>query len=308
MTRRRATATNRSPAAAKPRQVVYRATVTTNTVARRRTDPRASSAARRSTVSRPLSVAPRQTKKSRVPARQAKRPTTRHSLLVAGSWLVATLLLLTSVYFLTKKVFLVTQVYCTVNQSTTPCSQSMVDTLQTMIGQPLFFNNFDQQLQALWSLQTPFSRATYAKVLPGTLYLNFDFNPAAYQLAVNGQIFTFDQAGQFTLSPTSSASALLITVDYPPLQASVNHWQLETAVAGKLNELAYYSQGARTDWQSVTLVNLNQLTIVTSQATYLLDLMDIDEDLQKMTYIQKNWLTELAHPTVDVRFQLPVIK
>lgn len=257
------------------------------------------------------SLRPRYQKNSPTKIRPARksRQTNPHEWWQTLFWLVAISILLATIYFFSQKVFVVQQVYCTINDSNTPCSQSLQEATQKMIGQPLLFQNYTQTFHDLSHQHLHITNLSYHKVLPGTLFLNFNFPPTLYQLVLpDGQAMNFAANGQFTLTPANEQT-LKIKVNYEPALVELTNYQLDLVLQQKLEFLEYFSRDLRDNWQEVTFVDLNTLQIVIDGRIYILDLFSLDDNLQKLTYLrQANWTPSDEITNIDLRFRLPIVK
>lgn len=241
------------------------------------------------------------------PTRQVYRSSLTASPIVFPLVLLFCLL---AIYFLAQHFFVIKQVFCTLNQSSTPCPASLNAASQNLIGQPMLFNNIDKQLTSARTASLNFSALTYRKVFPHTVFLNFDFSPAVYQLRTpDGQIFAFDQEGNFTLKPAAQDLFTLDLAYQPAIDNLLSQNQIDLILQQKFIFLEYFSRDQRQNWQSVTFRDLNTLEIVIGQQTYFLDPFELDDNLQKLAYLQKNYLpSDDVAQTIDLRFNLPVVK
>ncbi|MDO5561487.1 MAG: hypothetical protein Q4G02_01805 [bacterium] len=224
-------------------------------------------------------------------------------------WLVAVAILLAAIYFFSQKVFVVQRVYCTINNSSTPCSQSLQEAAQKMIGQPLLFQDYANNFRSLAEQHLYIKDLSYHKVLPGTLFLNFNFPSALYQLILpDGQTMNFATNGQFTLTPATEQT-LKIKVNYEPALVELTNYQLDLVLQQKLEFLEYFSRDLRDNWEEVNFIDLNTLQIVIDGRTYVLDLFSLDDNLQKLAYLkQANWVPDDDITNIDLRFRLPIVK
>lgn len=224
------------------------------------------------------------------------------------TWFILLLGFFALLIFLAGRFFVITKVYCTLNETPTACSQSLFDATQELVGQPFLFNNIGAKMNRLKSTDLNFRSVAYRKVLPGTLFVNFNFSPAAYKLILpNHSSFVFDQDGNFTLAP-NTADVLAIQVLYQPTVNALNQHQLDLVLSQKFAFLEYFSREKREHWQQLVFRDLNSLEITTQDNTYLVDLFDLDDNLQKLFYLQKQWQPTTKGQTVDLRFKLPIVR
>ncbi len=218
-------------------------------------------------------------------------------------WLIVFFLL----YLGGQKYFKIDRVFCLVNKSSTPCPIVLAQESQKLIGQPMLFNNINKQFLFLRQPTLNFVSLDYQKVLPGTIFLNFNFNQALYQLITpDGQVFSFAHDGQPTLTlPTDQV--LQIQVQYPPTIEDLNQWRADLVLQQKFLFLEYFSRGKRESWDKVVFQDLNTLLISSGQQTYFLDLFDLDDNLQKLDYLQENYLAPPKKQVIDLRFNLPIV-
>ncbi len=224
------------------------------------------------------------------------------------TWFILLLGFFALFIFLAGRFFVITKVYCTLNETSTACSQSLYDATQQLVGQPFLFNNIGAKMNQLKSSNLNFQTVAYRKVLPGTLFVNFNFSPAAYKLILlNGNSFTFDQEGNFTLAP-STTDVLNIQVLYQPAIDVLNEQRLDAVLAQKFAFLEYFSREKRASWQQLVFRDLNSLEITVDDNTFIVDLFDLDDNLQKLFYLQKQWQPETKGQTIDLRFKLPIVR
>lgn len=224
------------------------------------------------------------------------------------TWFILLLGFFALFIFLAGRFFVITKVYCTLNETSTACSQSLYDATQELVGQPFLFNNISSKMTKLKSPQLNFQTVSYRKVLPGTLFVNFNFSPAAYKLILpNNNSFTFDQEGNFTLAPNTT-DVLNIQVLYQPTINALNGQQLDLVLAQKFAFLEYFSREKRANWQELVFRDLNNLEITIDDNVFIVDLFDLDDNLQKLFYLQKQWQPETKGQTIDLRFKLPIVR
>jgi hypothetical protein len=91
---------------------------------------------------------------------------------------------------------------------------------------------------------------------------------------------------------------------------TLSEYQLDPVLHQKFYDLVFLSTGQRAEWQTIALSGLQQLEITTRQARYLLDLFAIDENLQKLLYIEESdlWPKDQMTGVIDLRPNLPVIR
>lgn len=249
-----------------------------------------------------------QTRSQSMPVKKS-RQTNRWQFRQSLFWLIADFILLLVIYLLLQKTLVVRQVYCTINNSSTPCSQSLQNATQNLIGQPLLFQNYEKNFANLADQHLYISNLSYHKIFPGTLFINFNFPETLYQLVLpDGQTMNFAANGQFTLTP-ATADTLQINVVYPDALAELTDYQLDLVLQQKLEFLEYFSRSWRSNWQKVTFVDLNTLQIVINNRTYTLDLFTLDDNLQKLEFLQQaNWQPDEDIQEIDLRFRLPILK
>lgn len=253
------------------------------------------------TPTRPKKTSP---KKASAPFQSPRQPEPWQKSFL---WFFLSLTLFATLLFFAGKYFVITKVYCTLNGTNTACTQSLYDATQKLLGQPFLFNNINEKMQTLHSPQLNFQRVSYYKVLPGTLFVNFDFTPALYQFVLpDGQHFTFDAQGDFTIAPVDN-DLLTVQVLYAPAIQALSQQRLDLVLAQKFIFLEYFSREKRADWDQLVFRDLNTLEITAKGNTFILDLFDLDNNLQKLFYLQKNWRPEKTGLTIDLRFKLPVV-
>lgn len=224
------------------------------------------------------------------------------------TWLILLFGFFACLLFLAGRFFVITKVYCTLNETSTACTQSLYEATQQLVGQPFLFNNLGAKMNQLKSPQLNFQSVSYRKVLPGILFVNFNFSPAVYKLTLpNGNSFTFDQEGNFTLAP-NTAEVLEIQILYQPTINALSQQQLDLVLAQKFAFLEYFSREKRSLWQQLVFRDLNNLEIVVQDNTFILDLFDLDDNLQKLFYLQKQWQPTTKGKTIDLRFKLPIVR
>ncbi len=227
-------------------------------------------------------------------------------------WLLALGLFFLISFFLINHFFVVTKVYCTLNRDNTPCPLSLATQTQNLIGKPMLFSDISSMLTEFRTPVLNFTTATYKKVLPGTILVNFDFAPALYQLTLpTGQTFSFDRAGRYTLAPVATDNFAILIAHPATANSLVSSYTLDSVLAQKFAFLEYFSREKRHYWQKVIFYDLDKLAIVADDRTYMLDLFSLDENLQKFFYLQKNWTpadSDFSTSIIDLRFRLPVIR
>jgi len=172
----------------------------------------------------------------------------------------------------------------------------------------MLFYNYYHRLNSLFQPSLNFQSFSYVKLLPHTLKINFIFSPPVYQLVTpNNLIMGFDQFGEYSFIPPDD-NVLIIKSHHQATNQALTQYQLDPVLHQKFMQLDYFTTDQRQNWQTVNFIALNHLEIVTSKATYILDLFNLDENLQKMTFLEDNWQSLDHGQIVDLRFRLPVIK
>ncbi len=222
-------------------------------------------------------------------------------------WFLLTILLIIGLHIFINRYFLVRKVSCTINHSL-PCTQSLIIATDEFIGKPMLFYNYHHRLNSLFQPSLNFQSFNYVKLLPYTLKINFIFQPPTYQLVTpNNLIMGFDQFGEFSFLPPED-NVLIIKSYHQVTNQALTQYQLDPVLHQKFMQLDYFTADQRQNWQMVNFIALNHLEIITTKATYILDLFNLDENLQKMTFLEDNWQSLDHGQIVDLRFRLPVIK
>jgi len=221
-------------------------------------------------------------------------------------WPVVLLVALIGLKIFLDHQFVVTAVYCRLGRHTTPCPQSLQNSVQSLIGKPMLFYNFEQVLSSLRSPSLPFVSVNYEKVIPGTLIVGFDFAPPAFYLTPDGQtLYGFAASGDYTIMPSEVPVPTLRLTD-PEVLTQLHDFYLDPALHQKILQLLYLAGDKLLAW-TMEIESFNCLRITTAKATYLLDLFSLDENLQKLDYIEQN-----RQPTtfqeIDLRLSLPVVR
>jgi hypothetical protein len=206
--------------------------------------------------------------------------------------------------YLVRTYLVVKEIHCRINTDT-PCPPEINLTHQALIGQPLLFFNFNQSLNALKTPQFNFSTADYQKMLPHILLITYHFPDPLYQLHYNSQSFPISVFGTHTFANTAP---LDIIVYYEPIFDDLSHYQLNPTIHQKLRDLEYLSRDHRQTWQQLLFYDLSEFHIVTTNATYIIDLFHLDENLQKLDFITTSNLSIPASSLIDLRPNSPIIK
>lgn len=209
--------------------------------------------------------------------------------------------------YLTIQVLVVRQVICVLGDTGLPCSRSLADTAQKLVGKPLLFYNFAHKLEAARADRLDFDYVTYEKFLPGTLVVRYYFPAPAYQVAIqDGDWLSFSDTGRYTILP-GAGDTLQIHSQYHSLNTRLAQFQTDPVVHQKIIELLTRTQGQRENWQRIDLQALNGLRIETNRAAYLLDLFNLDQDLQEMVYLE-SYRQHEPKQEIDLRLDLPAVR
>ena len=232
-----------------------------------------------------------------------------HPHLNSSSPLISIIILLLLViglfFYLFRHIFTVKSITCQVNPGQHPCPQSLLTATQQLLGRPLFFYNYHQQLTALRADNLLFTSVNYVKSLPHHLDVTFNFQAPVYNLTLDGQqLFPFAAAGSYTIIPSTSIPT--IVSHYPATHEQLAAYQLDQLLHQKLLTLITYGQPS--SWQNVVLYNFGRLEITTSQATYILDLFNLDSQLQILDFLETHQPNHAQTDAIDLRLDPPSIR
>jgi len=243
------------------------------------------------------------------PVRTTPRASARATRHISASigWLVLLVAFLIALYVLIQHFFVVRRVSCILNLSSTPCSASLAATAQKLLGRPMLFADFQSLLESTRSAHTDFDYVTYYKLLPDRVVVDYHFPEPIYQIAIaDGPWLGFALDQRYTIA-TGAADLLQIRSYYLPLNQQLAQFTSDDLLHQKFLELEFYSQGQRDQWQAVSLHSLNLLQIETPHAVYDVDPFDLDRNLQKLFYVEKNRRSEQKQE-IDLRLHVPVVR
>lgn len=190
-----------------------------------------------------------------------------------------------------------------------PCPDSLAQQCQTLYQKRLLFYPYDQ-LIASWSTpDLPFTNFVYQKFITGKLNLYFLFEQAQYLIIdEQNQAYGFTQTGHFTPIPTND-SLPQIFLSHQQLIPHLAQKQLDNVLAQQFSQLASLLKLTHTQIEKITLLSAKSLEIKTAKAVYWLDLFSLDENLQKLDFIEQSDYTQTNGQTIiDLRLNLPVVK
>jgi hypothetical protein len=211
--------------------------------------------------------------------------------------------------YLVARLLVVDRISCTVNQ-VAACPVVVTESVKNFVGRSLFLTNFRQELWAFRRQDFSFTDVSYQKQLSGQLNVDFAFAPPLYLLVAPGdKQFAFDEFGHYTLT-ADKYHLPQIMVEAPEILLALTQYQLDPVVHQKIYDLLYLSREQWSEWSAITLVSLRQLEIVTAQARYLLDPFSLDENLQKLVYLETSdfWVDHDSKLVIDLRLNVPVVK
>ena len=208
-------------------------------------------------------------------------------------------------FYLFRRVFIVKSLTCQINPDQHPCPQSLLTNTYQLLGRPLFFYNFHQQLATLRTDSLPFTSVNYIKSLPHHLDVTFNFQDPVYRITLDDQqFFSFAADGSYTIIPTDSIPTIIS--HYPATHDQLTTYQLDPLLHQKLLELVTYGQPS--SWQNVALFDFGRLEITTNQATYILDLFNLDSQLQILDYLETYHPNHAETDVIDLRLDTPAIR
>jgi len=242
------------------------------------------------------------------------RPVVRDSQLARKrlldlAWWLGLVVFVGVVFWLVRWVFVIRQVRCIINSRAQACSQSLQDISQTLIGKPMLFYNVVQDLSTIKSPSVDFDSIQYYKMIPDRIVIDWQFPRARYQVAIaEGDWRSYATDGRYTLAQASASGQLLqVRSYYVPFNQLLGTYQTDPIIHQKLLELDYYSEGKRDQWQAVSLISLTELRIDTGLTVYVVDLFDLDRELQKMWYLERNY-RHTKRVQIDLRFHSPMLR
>jgi hypothetical protein len=212
-------------------------------------------------------------------------------------------------YFLLTKGLMVKEVECSINQGVSECPAGIKQNLEYLFDKPMFFYNFKEELEGWRTDEFNFAVVSYAKELPGTVKINFTFLEPTFKLTgKNQESYFFDVFGRHTMI-FGAREILEVEVRNEQLWEKIASFQLETLLEQKLYNLLYLSEGRRENWLRVIIYDIEYVEIQTRKATYLVDFLAVDENLQKLDFIERSdFKSEAEDPVVDLRLNWPVVK
>ncbi len=222
-------------------------------------------------------------------------------------WLLALLIFFVVIYFLTRRFFVVRRVGCIINRTNTPCSASLWEAAHKLQGQPLLFADFATILESAHTEGTDFDYVTYYKILPDSVIADYHFPSPVYSLSIgDGSPLGFSLDGRYTIA-TGEADLIHIRSHYAPLNERLAQFGVDELLHQKFLELDFYSRGHRDNWQWVTLYSRGHMQIATPNAVYDVDPFQLDENLQKLYYVEKNRHSD-KYQEIDLRLNVPVVR
>lgn len=204
--------------------------------------------------------------------------------------------------------FVVKKVTCLIYPGQWACPTALNEQCQQLLGKRLLFYNFANIISSWQNQQLPFISSNYQKIFPHHLLVTFTFHPPAYVLLAHGQSYGFDAWGDYTPIPANNNS-LLIEINNEQVASGLIHRYLDPVLADKFYALTYLLAKQQTSVTKAVLTNLQSITLQTSKGNYLLDLFALDENLQKLAFLEhSDYNFNQKETLIDLRLNLPVIK
>lgn len=204
--------------------------------------------------------------------------------------------------------FVVKKVTCLIYPGQWACPTALNEQCQQLLGKRLLFYNFANIISSWKNQQLPFISSNYQKIFPHHLLVTFTFHPPAYVLLAHGQSYGFDAWGDYTPIPTSD-NPLMIEINNEQVASGLIHRYLDPVLADKFYALTYLLAKQQTSVTKAVLTNLQNITLQTSKGNYLLDLFALDENLQKLAFLEhSDYNFNQKETLIDLRLNLPVIK
>ena len=100
-----------------------------------------------------------------------------------------------------------------------------------------------------------------------------------------------------------------IEINNEQVASGLIHRYLDPVLADKFYALTYLLAKQQTSVTKEVLTNLQSITLQTSKGNYLLDLFALDENLQKLAFLEhSDYNFNQKETLIDLRLNLPVIK
>ena len=189
------------------------------------------------------------------------------------------------------------------------CPDDLVQTLQFIINQPLFFVDFSKQISTV-QLPQPVRLSKISKKLPSTLRLSFQLEPVAYVISTDQDIFFVSQSGQLyqqQFEQTGLVQVRLLSA-WSHQSGSVElfiHHSLLAIIAG--------CQQLKLPLQTITWLDNStiQLSMENRSEIFVIDSQQPNLELHRLALVLQSGeyqaLTQ-SKQELDLRFKMPVLR
>lgn len=204
---------------------------------------------------------------------------------------------------------IVRSIDCRVLPGNYACPNSLWQKCASLYQQRLLFYPYDKIIAGWHQADLPFKNFFYQKYITGKFKLYFSFNEADYLIIdEKGQSYGFDFNGQFTPIPPLGEIAK-IYLHNQQLIPGLADKEIDNVLSQQFSQLASLLKLSPSKVETITLTSPKSLSLKTAKATYLLDLFSLDENLQKLDFIEQSDYTQVnGQAIIDLRLNLPVVQ
>lgn len=226
--------------------------------------------------------------------------------------LIKFLVLLGVIYSLTVLInqqLIVRSIDCRVIPGNYSCPDGLWQKSASLYQQRLLFYPYDQIIANWHQTDLPFKKFSYQKYITGKFKLFFYFNEADYLIIdEQGRSYGFDYNGQFTPIPPLE-NITKIYLSNQQLIPDLTNKVIDNALSKQFSQLASLQKLSTTKIETIALISPKSLSLKTAKATYVLDLFSLDENLQKLDFIeQSDYTQDNRKVIIDLRLNLPVVQ
>ena len=222
--------------------------------------------------------------------------------------LSALLGMLLVIVFGAQQLFFIQRFSCTVVAAN--CPADVVSTLQRLVGQSLFNQNFTTVGNELLT-DTPYRVAGWTIELPGQLHLDLIQDPALYTLVSSDTRVFVSTTGTVTAAPEDTTTQLLSITFAEPLTSVLNEkGQIKPDLHQAFSELSSARTQQRLEIQEVLWQN-DTVTVSLPELRLLLPVASVSQELERARLVldSPEFKEHAASgQELDVRFRMPVLR